>query len=138
MFVDWNVAGDLVPVIRDVVDRVRSGGDRVGNVITDVPVFLDRVSESDLTFFSPAQVVDLLAAYGCRNQIDSYLRRLSGGLQSTSTVRTDGPAILAAARRHLAGEAQTGQTVAADLVEALNRAECLHLLAGPSPDRKPG
>jgi hypothetical protein len=137
MFIDWNVAGDFVPVVRDVVDRVRSGADRVSNVIMDVPAFLDRVSDSDLTFFDPGQVVDLLAAHGCRDQIGWYLRRLSGGLQSTGTVRTDGPAILAAARRHLAGEAQTSNTAAADLVEALNRAECSHLLAEPLPGGQP-
>jgi hypothetical protein len=45
--------------------------------------------------------------------------------KSTGTVRTDGWAILAAARRHLAGEALTRHTVAADPVDALNRAECL-------------
>jgi hypothetical protein len=134
VFAGWNVAGDLVPVVRDVVDRVRSGGDRVWNVVMDVPAFLDRARDSDLTFFDPGQVVDLLAAHGCRDQIGSYLRRLGGGLQSTGTVRTDGSAILGAARRHLAGKAQTRHTVAADLVDALNRAECLHLLAGPLSD----
>jgi len=133
-FTGWNVAGDLVPVVRDVVDQVRSGGDRVWNVVMDVPAFLDRVRDSDLTFFDPGQVVDLLAAHGCRDQIGAYLRRLGGGFQSTGTVRTDGLAVLAAARRHLAGEAQTGHTVAADLVDALNRAECPHLLAGPLSD----
>lgn len=135
-FADWNVAGDLGPVVRDVVDRVRSGGDRVGNVVMDVPAFLDRVRDSDLTFFSPGEVVDLLAAHGCRDQIGSYLRRLGGGLQSTGTVRTDGWAILAAAGRHL-GDALTGHAVAAELVDALNRAECLHLLAGPLSDGQP-
>jgi hypothetical protein len=79
----------------------------------------------------------LLAAHACNDQIGSYLRRFGGGLQSTGTVRTDGPAILAAARRHLAGEAQTGHAVAADLVDALNRAKCLHLLAGPLPGGQP-
>jgi hypothetical protein len=136
-FIGWNVAGDLVPIVRDVVDRVRSGTYRISNVIMDVPAFLDRVSESDLTFFNPGQVVDLLAAHGCRDQIGSYLRRLSAGLQSTSRVRTDGPAILAAARRLLAGEAQTHHTAAAELVEALSRADCSHLLAGPLPDGQP-
>jgi hypothetical protein len=130
-FVDWNVAGHLAPVVSDVVDRVGSGGDRVSTVIMDVPAFLDRVRDSDLTFFNPGQVIDLLAAHGCTDQIGSYLRRLSGGFQSTGAVRTDGPAILAAARRHLAGEAVTGHTAAADLADALNRAECAHLLAGP-------
>ena len=136
-FAGWNVAGDLVPVVRDVVDRVRSGGDRVRDVVMDVPVFLGRVRDSDLTFFSPGEVVDVLAAHGCRDQIGSYLRRLGGGLQSTGTVRTDGWSVLAAARRHLAGEALAGQAVAADLVDALNRAECLHLLAGPLIDGTP-
>jgi hypothetical protein len=136
MFIDWNVAGDFVPVVQDVVDRVHSGADRVSDVIMDVPAFLDGVSESDLTFFDPGQVVDFLAAYGCRDQIGSYLRRLGGGLQSTGTVRTDGSAILAAARRKLAGKVQTRHNVtAAELVEALNRAECSHLLAEPLPGR---
>ena len=63
-FIDWNVAGDFEPVVWDVVDRVRSGAGRVSDVIMDVPAFLDRVSDSDLTFFNPGQVVDLLAA-GC-------------------------------------------------------------------------
>lgn len=128
-FVDWNVAGDSAPVIRDVVDRVRSGAERISGVIMDVPTFLDRVSESDLTFFSPGNVVDLLAAHGCSDQIGLYLRRLSGGLQSTGAVRTDGSALLLAARRHLAGEAETSHTIAADLIEALSRAESSHLLA---------
>jgi hypothetical protein len=134
VFTDWKVAGDLVPVVQDVVDRVRSGGDRVLDVVMDVPAFPDRVRDGDLTFFDPAQMIDLLAAHGCRDQIGSYLRRLGRGLQSTGTVRTDGPAILAAARHHLAGEAQTRHTVAADLVDALNRAECPRLLAGPLSD----
>jgi hypothetical protein len=135
VFAGWNVAGDPGPVIRDVVNRVRSGEDRVWNVIMDVPAFLDRVRGSDLTFFSPGQVIDLLAAHGCGNQIGPYLCRLGGGLQSTGTVRTDGPAILAAARRRLAGDAETRHTVATDLVAALNRAECSHLLAEPLSDR---
>lgn len=135
-FTDWNVAGDFVPVVRDVVDRVRWGAGRVSNVTMDVPAFLDRVSDSDLTFFAPGQVVDLLAAHGCRDQIGRYLRRLGGGLQSTGTVRTDGPAVLAAARRFLGGEARTNHA-GADLLDALNRAECLHLLAEPLPGGLP-
>src|SRR6185436_2720832 len=79
----------------EVVDRVRSGGDRIWNVVMNVPAFPGRVPDTDL--------------------IGSYLRRLGGGLQSTGTVRIDGSAILAAARRHLAGEAQTRQTVAAHM-----------------------
>lgn len=129
--VDWNVAGDIVPVVRDVVDRVGSGADRILSVVVDVPTFLDRVNESDLTFFNPGQVVDLLAAHGCSDQIGSYLRRLSGGLESTGTVRTDGSAILAVARRILAGEAPAGNSVATDTVGALNRADCSYLLAEP-------
>ena len=77
-------------------------------------------------------MVDLLAAHGCSDQIGSYLRRLNGGLQSTGTVRTDGSVILAAARRHLAGEAMTSHA-AAGLIDALNRAESSHLLAEPWP-----
>ena len=91
-------------------------------MIMDVPAFLDRVSESDLTFFNPGHVVDLLAAHGCGDQIGSYLRRLSGGLRSTGTIRTDGWVIVADARRHLAGEADKSQTIAAELAEALTRA----------------
>ena len=49
----------------------------------DVPAFPARVRDGDLTFFDPGQVVDLLAAHGCRDQIGSYLRRLGGDLQST-------------------------------------------------------
>jgi hypothetical protein len=128
-FVQWNVAGDSAAVVRDVVDRVRSGADRISSVIMDVPTFLDQVSDSDLTFFNPGDVVDLLAAHGCNDGIGSYLRRLSGGLQSTGTVGTDGPAILAAVQRHLAGEAETSHTIAADLVDALSRAGSSHLLA---------
>ena len=131
-FVDWNLAGDSAPVVRDVVDRVRSGVDRISSVVMDVPTFLDRVSESDLTFFDPGQVVDLLAAHGCSGQLGSYLRRLSGGLQSTGTVRTNGSAIVAAARRHLAGEAETRHTIAADLADSLSRADSSHLLAEPA------
>jgi hypothetical protein len=137
VFTGWNAAADLAPVVRDVADRVRSGGGRIWSVVMDVPAFPDRMRDSDLTFFDPGQVVDLLAAHGCRDQIGSYLRRLGGGLQSTGTVRTDGPALLVAARRHLAGQTQTRHTAAADLVEALNRAECSHLLAGPLPDGQP-
>jgi len=121
----------------EVVDRVRSGGDRIWNVVMNVPAFPGRVPDTDLTFFDPGQVVDLLAAHGGTDQIGSYLRRLGGGLQSTGTVRIDGSAILAAARRHLADEAQTRQTVAAHMVDALNRAECSQLLAGPLPDGQP-
>jgi hypothetical protein len=94
----------------------------------DVPTFLDRVSDSDLTFFDPGDVVDLLAAHGCGDQIGSYLRRLSGGLRSTGTVRTDGAAIAAHARRSLTGEAGKSHTVAVELAEALTRAGCSHLL----------
>jgi hypothetical protein len=133
-FVDWNVAGDSAPVVRDVVDRVRSGADRISSVIMDVASFLDHVSESDLTFFFPGNVVELLAAHGCSDQIGSYLRRLGGGLPSTGTVRTYGPAILAAAQRHLAGEAETSHTIAADLADALSRAESSHLLAELLPE----
>lgn len=133
-FVDWNVAGDSTSIVRDVVDRVQSGAGRISDVIMDIPRFLDRVSESDLTFFDPGDVVDLLAAHGCGDQIGSYLRRLDGGLQSTGTVRSDGSAILGAARRHLAGEAETSHTIAADLVDALNRAGSSHLLAEPLPE----
>lgn len=119
-FVQWNVAGASAPVVRDVVDRVRSGADRISSVIMDVPTFLDHVSESDLTFFNPGNAVDLLAAHGCSDQIDSYLRRLSRGL-------------LADAQRHLAGEAETSHTIAAELADALRRAESSHLLAEPQP-----
>jgi hypothetical protein len=130
-FVGWNVAGDSAVVVRDVVDRVRSGADRISNVVMDVPKFLDRVNDSDLTFFNPGDVVDLLAAHGCSDQIGSYLRRFSEGLQSTGTVSTDGSVILAAARRHLAGE--TSSSIAADLVDALDRAGSSHVLAEPLP-----
>ena len=98
-----------------------------------VPRFLDRVSESDLTFFNPGDVVDLLAAHGCRDQIGPYLRRRNGGLQSTGTIRTDGSAILAAARRHLAVEAETSHTITVGLVDALHRVESSHLLAESLP-----
>ena len=130
-FVDWNVAGDSAPVVRDVVDRVRSGADRITRVIMDVPAFLDRVSDSDLTFFNPGDVVDLLAAHGCGDQIGLYLRRLSGGLRSTGTVRTDGWVIVGDARRRLAGEAGKSSPVAVGLAEALTRAGSSRLLAGP-------
>jgi hypothetical protein len=135
-FTGWNVAGDFMPVVRDVVDRVREGAGRVSDVIMDVPAFLDRVSDSDLTFFDPGQVVDLLAAHGCREQIGAYLGRLSGGFQSTGTVRTDGVAVLAAARRFLAAGARANHA-GADLVEALSRADCAHLLAEPLPGGGP-
>jgi hypothetical protein len=79
VFTGWNAAGDLEPIVRDVVNRVRSGGDRVSDVVMDVPAFTDRVRDGDLTFFSPGQVIDLLAAHGCRDQIGSYLRRLGEG-----------------------------------------------------------
>src|SRR5262249_48210208 len=118
-FIDWNVAGGFGPVVRDVVDRVRLGAGRVSDVIMDVPAFLDRVRASDLTFFTPGQVVDLLAAHGCSDQIGSYLRRLSRGLHSTGTVRTDGAAVLAAARRFLAGQARTDHA-GLDLSDALS------------------
>jgi hypothetical protein len=94
----------------------------------DVPTFLDRVSGSDLTFFDPGDVVDLLAAHGCGDQFGSYLRRLSAGLRSTGTVRTDGAAIAAHARRSLTGEAGKSHTVAVELAEALTRAGCTDLL----------
>jgi hypothetical protein len=135
--VSWNVAGDTGPVVRDVVARVRSGADRISSAITDVSRFLDRVSESDLTFFDPADVVDLLAAHGCGDQIGSYLLRLSGGLHSTGTVRADG-SVVAAARRYLSGEEWLRNNKgAADLLDALTRAERSHLLAEPQqgPDR---
>jgi len=135
-FIDWNVAEDFGPVVQDVVDRVRSGAGRVSDVIMDVPAFLDRVSDSDLTFFNPGQVVELLAAHGCTDQIGAYLRRLSGGLHSTGTVRTDGAAVLAAARRFLAGQARTNHA-GLDLADALSRAGCAHLLAGPLPGERP-
>jgi hypothetical protein len=132
-FVGWNVAGDGAPVVRDVVDRVRSGVGRISSVIMDVPSFLDNVSESDLTFFEPADVVDLLAAHGCRDQLGAYLRRLSGGLRSKGTVRVDGAALLAAARRQLAGGDLMGHRIAANLVDALDRAGSSQLLAQPLP-----
>ena len=135
-FVGWNVAGDSAPVVRDVVDRVRSGADRVSRVVMDVPAFLDRVSDSDLTFFDPDHVVDLLASHACGDQIGSYLRRLGGGLRSTGTVRTDGAAIVEDARRRLAGETGKSHTVAADLAEALTRAGRAHLLAEPLNKRR--
>jgi hypothetical protein len=100
----------------------------------DVPTFLDRVSDSDLTFFDPDHVVDLLAAHGCGDQIGSYLRRLGGGLRSTGTVRTDGTVIVTDARRRLAGEAGKSHTAGADLAEALTRAGCAHLLAEQPPE----
>jgi hypothetical protein len=131
-YIGWNAAADVVPVVRDVVDRVRSGAGRVSDVIMNVPAFLDRVSDSDLTFFAPGQVVDLLAAHGCSDQIGTYLRRLGRGLQSTGTVRTDGAAILTAAQRFLAGQARTNHA-GADLADALSRAGCAHLLTGPLP-----
>jgi hypothetical protein len=130
-FVDWNVAGDIALIAADVVDRVRSGADRISSVIMDVPAFLDRVSESDLTFFNPGDVVDLLAAHGASDQIGTYLRRLGGGLQSSGTVRKDGAAILAMARRILAGESPAANAGAADIVAALNRADFSYLLAEP-------
>lgn len=127
-FVDWDVAGDVTAVVRDVVTRVRSGTDRISNVVMDVPTFLDRISESDLTFFNPGDVVDLLAAHDCGDQIADYLRRLAGGLQSTSTVRKDGTVIIAAARRHLADTTESGNAGAAELARALSRADRTHLL----------
>ena len=78
VFTGWNAAGDLAPVVRDVVYRVWSGGDRVWDVVIDVPAFLDRVRDGDLTFFDPGRVVDVLAAPRCGDQIGSYLRRLGG------------------------------------------------------------
>jgi hypothetical protein len=137
-FVGWNVAGDSAPVVRDVVDRVRSGAERVSRAVMDVPAFLDRVSDSDLTFFDPDQVVDLLAAHGCDDQVGAYLGRFSAGLRSTGTVWTDGAVIVAEARRYLAGEAVRSHTVGADLAEALTRAGCSHLLAEPGRGRRRG
>ena len=137
-FVGWNVAGDSALVVRDVVDRVRSGADRVSRAVMDVRQFLDRVSDSDLTFFDPDQVVDLLAAHGCGDQVGSYLRRLRAGLQSTGTVRTDGAGIIADARRHLAGEEGMSHTAGADLAEALTRAGSSHLLAEPPSELSRG
>src|SRR5438876_12050368 len=64
VFVGWNVAGDLVPVVRDVVDRVRAGGDRVWEVIMYVPRLLGRVSESDLACVRPGHVRDSHVLHG--------------------------------------------------------------------------
>jgi hypothetical protein len=129
-FIDWNVAGDSAPVVQDVVDRVRSGADRISSVIMDVPTFVDRASESDLAFFDPSDVVDLLAAHGCGDQVGSYLRRLSRGLQSTGTVRIDGSVILAAAQSYLSNEdLPQSSWGAARLIDALDRADSAHLIA---------
>jgi hypothetical protein len=93
------------------------------------------VSESDLAFFEPGDVVDLLAAHGCGDQVGPYLRRLSRGLQSTGTVRVEGSVILAAAQGYLSNEdLPQSSWGAVRLIDALHRADSAHLLAELSPE----
>jgi len=67
-FIGWNIAGDLVPVVRDVVDRVRSGGDRVWNVVMNVPAFPGARVGWSYPGPIPAAATGVLAAITARRQ----------------------------------------------------------------------